>query len=255
MNNALEYIENYFSGNLPEEEKSAFEKRIETDPVFAEEVGFYIASRGNIRQELHRQKKKEFDSWYAELATNPDYAYRPAKQHPLLRQLLPYLAGAVAACCLLVLGWMLWFNNPSPQQLASTYVEQHLSTLAVTMSGEPDSLQRGIAAFNRKDTALAESIFQALANHPTLGWEAIKNLGILYLVTGRYDQALDQFDALSANKNLYANPGPFYKAITLMKRSQGQDREEARALLQQVIERQLPGNQEAVQWIKRWDAS
>jgi tetratricopeptide (TPR) repeat protein len=250
MNNALEYFENYFSGNLPDAEKSAFEKRIETDPVFAEEVGIYIAMRGNIRRELYRQKKKAFDSWYTELAASPEYAYQPAKRPPLLRQLLPYLAGAVAACFLVLLGWMLWFDNPSPQQLASTYVEQHLSTLSVTMSGQADSLQLGIAAFNQKDYASAESIFRSLANHPTLGWEAIKNLGILYLITGQYDKALVRFDALSA-REIYANPGPFYKAVTLMKRSQGQDREEAWVLLQQVIDRQLPGNQEAAQWIKQ----
>jgi hypothetical protein len=251
MNNSLEYIENYFTGNLSETETSAFERRIETDPVFADEVGFYVALRGNIREELHRQKKKEFDSWYTELSSKPQYQYQPPKQHPLLRKVMPYLAGAVSVCLLLFLGWMLLFNNPSPQQLAGAYVEQHLSTLSITMAGQRDSLQLGIEAFNQKDYASAERIFLALAKQEDQASEAVKNLGILYLVTGRYDQALTAFDSLAA-KDLHANPGPFYKAVTLLKRSQGQDREEARVLLQQVIDDQLPGSKEAEQWIKKW---
>lgn len=145
-----------------------------------------------------------------------------------------------------------FFNSPSPQQLASNYVEQNLHTLSITMNGRQDSLQLGIAAFNRKDYAVAEKIFRSLANQNTLAPEAIKNLGILYLVTGKYDKALLEFDSLSAYKNLYANPGPFYKAITLMKRAKGRDQEEAQVILQEIREKQLPGNKEAEQWMKQW---
>lgn len=58
MASTFDYIENYFAGNLPDEEKRTFERKCENDPVFAEEVGFYMALRKNLRKELYNQKKK-----------------------------------------------------------------------------------------------------------------------------------------------------------------------------------------------------
>src|SRR5690606_4073992 len=142
------------------------------------------------------------------------------KRSTILKKLLPYFTLA-AACLLLVQGWMVFFNDPSPRQLASNYIEDNLQNLSIQMDASEDSLQMGIAAFNQQDYSTAENIFQALTNQNNLAPEAIKNLGILYLVTDEYDKAILEFDALSAYTNLRANPGPFYKAVTLMKRNEG----------------------------------
>lgn len=251
MTNSLQYIENYFTGNLSEDEKAAFERKCETDPVFAEEVGFYISVRDNIRRDLYGGKRKEFDELHTQLSSNQEQSFRPGKPHPLLKQLMPYFALS-AACLLLVLGWMVFFNDPSPQQLASNYIEDNLQNLSIPMDDSQDSLQLGIAAFNRQDYSTAENIFRSLAKRDQLAPEAIKNLGILYLVTDEYDKAIQEFDALSAYKNLRANTGPFYKAVTMMKRAAGNDQEEAKKILQRIVEQQLPGNKEAERWIKHF---
>jgi tetratricopeptide (TPR) repeat protein len=245
MTSTLEHIDDYFAGNLSDEEKELFAKKCGTDPAFAQEVGFYISARAAIRSELHAQKKKEFEALYIPLST------RQVNSPGVVRRLTPYITLA-AACFLLFISWLLFLKEPSPQQLASAYVEEHLYTLSVTMGGSQDSLQLGIAAFNRGEYAATEGIFQSLTHQKEVAPEAIKNLGILYLVRGQYDKAIAVFDSLSANQSLYANPGPFYKAVTLLKRSEGRDQAQAKEILQEVIEKRLPGSKEAEEWIKQW---
>ena len=164
-----------------------------------------------------------------------------------MRTLIPY-STAAAACLLIFIGWLYFFSNPSPQHLAEGYINDNLYTLSVTM-GTQDSLQLGIEAYNRQDYLTAEKIFLSLSQKNDQTVEAIKYLGIVYLMTGAYDKAIEKFEALSAYPNLYANAGPFYKAIALMKRSVGNDQEEAKQILRQVIEQQLPGHKEALHWI------
>ena len=159
---------------------------------------------------------------------------------------------AAAASLLIFLSWMLFLRSDSPKQLAEGYVKENLLSLSGTMSEGSDSLQLGIAAYNAKDYDKAEGIFRALSKNKRTAVEATKNLGLTFLVRRQYDDALEQFSALSDNKNLYANPGPFYKAVTLMQRSESGDEEAAKLILQDVVTRQLPGYKVASGWLRRW---
>ncbi len=49
---------------------------------------------------------------------------------------------------------------------------------------------------------------------------------------------------------MFANPGPFYKALVLMKRSEGDDKVAAKKLLKEVTTKDLPGRKEAEVWMK-----
>jgi hypothetical protein len=48
----MEYIDNYFTGPRPEDEKSKFEKRIIEDSEFAEQVAFYISANRAVKSQL-----------------------------------------------------------------------------------------------------------------------------------------------------------------------------------------------------------
>ena len=54
----LEYIDTYFKGELSPEIKKDFEQRIVTDPVFAEEVAFYLSSKQVAATEMRNEKEK-----------------------------------------------------------------------------------------------------------------------------------------------------------------------------------------------------
>lgn len=244
MSETLSYIDNYFNGSLSAAEKSSFENRCASDPEFAKEVAFYIAARDELKAEMADQKKQEFDKLYRNLSASGE---APAGSN--VRRMMPWIVSA-AACLLLFLGYQVFFTGQSPQQMAGRYIDENLATLGVTMGGG-DSLQTGIAAYNNKEYAQAEAIFKSLAQNNSAQHEAIRCLGIVYLVTNRYDEAIQQFDLLAADDRLYANPALFYKAVTLLKRSGEGDRDRAKTLLEEVVSKNLSGSKEAAQWLKK----
>lgn len=246
MTETLDYIERYFRGELSTDERHAFEARCENDPSFARDVSIYIATRGALKEQLIKKKKEDFKVLYDELSSTR----RLAPASPLVR-FLPYVTVA-AACLLLFIGWIAFTAHPSPRKLASLYISDNFATLPITMAAEPDSIQLGVALFNKGNYAAAEDIFRSLSYQPETAAEATRYLGIVYLVSSRYDLALKEFDTLSEYHDLYVNHGPFYKALTLMQRDAPGDREEAKDILEEVVRKQLPGSKEASDWISRF---
>ena len=158
---------------------------------------------------------------------------------------------SAAACLLIIVAAIFYFTPDSPQRMASQYTEENLLYLSTTMSDGSDSLRLGIAAYNSSDYDRAGQIFESIAER-TGSLEAVKNLGLTYLASGAYDKALQQFEILSDRNDIYVNAGPFYKAITLMMRSAPGDEERAKEILQEVVEKQLPGHKVASGWLDRW---
>jgi len=241
MNNSLHYIDDYFTGALNDDEKKAFEQRCLIDQAFAKEVAGYISIRDGLNVHVQQQKREEFAKLYQELSAAPA---KPTKVISFKR-----IAFFAAACVLLIIGWFAFLKSPDPQKIANKYIAANLTTLGLNM-GEADSLQAGISAYNSKSYPLAERLFMPLTNKPGTAPEAVKYLGLTHLAMKRYDEALRNFDELSAMP-LYTNPGQFYKALTLMVRSQGSDVQQAKEVLQRIINKNLYGNQEARNWLKQ----
>ncbi|MDN3549544.1 hypothetical protein [Mucilaginibacter aquaedulcis] len=239
MNNSLNLIDNYFTGALTDEERKGFEQRCLTDGAFANEVASYISVRDGLNAHLQQQKKEEFARLYEQLSATP----KPAKIVTFKR-----IAFLAAACILLIIGWFAFLQPPTPQKIADKYIASNLNTLGLNM-GSSDSLQAGIAAYNAKSYEKAEDFFAPLTFKPETAPEALKYLGLTHLAVKQYEEALKNFDHLSAMP-LYTNPGQFYKALTLMARSQGSDTKQAKEILQHVINNNLYGSQEARNWIK-----
>ncbi|MEI6948980.1 hypothetical protein V9K67_17470 [Paraflavisolibacter sp. H34] len=253
MDNRSDYMERYFGGRLTEAERAAFEQRCQSDPGFADEVAFYVSARAALKEQLQEQKRQQHRQWYAELSAGQAAAPpREGQELPpagRVRRLPTWLKAAAAACVLLALGWLLFLKPPSAQQLADRYIEEHLQVLGVHM-GAGDSLQTGIAAYNQKNYPEAERVFTALQGHGLYAAEAVKNLGLVYLVTGRYDAAVRQFDVLTGFTDLRVNEGYFYKAVALIKRDREGDRLQAKALLEKVKRQGQFGSEQAEQWLQ-----
>jgi tetratricopeptide (TPR) repeat protein len=240
MNNSFDYIDDYFSALLSDEEKKVFEQRCLSDNAFAEEVAAYISLRDGLKDQLNQQKKDEFTELYHQLS---------ADQKKVRRINLRPLAYLAAASVLLFIGWFLFFREPGPKKLADQYAAANLNTLGLNM-GSSDNLQAGITAYNAKQYAQAEDLFQSASERQRSDFKAIEYLGLTHLAMKHYEQALKDFDRLSA-MSLYSNPGLFYKALTLMERSEGTDLENAKKILQEVINKNLYGNKEARTWITK----
>jgi len=239
VSSTFEYIEDYFTGRLGEEEKKSFEQKCVDDVTFADDVAFYIAKRQMIRDELLRQK---IPVW-----TEGDKTQR--RQARILRW--PVYAAAAALLVAIALIYLL--NSPSsPHQLADTWMENNYTRLSQTMNASTDSLQQGIIAYNSNDYNKALTLFEGLYRSDPRNNDALKYAGIVYLRTQHYDKALERFEQLASAKGLLSNPGTFLQAVTLLERDAPGDRQRAQQLLQSVVQQQLAGAKEAGEWLKKF---
>jgi tetratricopeptide (TPR) repeat protein len=250
MNDLMPYIASYFEGSLTGEERGVFEERCVADPEFAREVAAYIVMRDSLKQALAEEKRTEFAGLYEEMKGSKQENAERSRPYYLFKNFLWY---AAAACIGLIATWLIFFRSPEPEDLAQEYVAANFSTLSTTMGGaaaDKADMQQGIAAFNAKQYKKALQVFQTLSGDSAARPEAVKNLGITYLVTGDYSNAIIQFDVL-AKMNLYVNPGLFYKALVLMKRGQDGDRVMAKKCLKQVADQDLSGSRAAKIWLEK----
>jgi hypothetical protein len=231
MTEILEKIEAYFTGQLSEDEHLAFEKQLLTDKNLADNVAFYLQTKQIAKEEAQTKRKAEFE------------AIRKAQkpQTPIRNLYVRY--ASIAASLVLLVGASWWFFSPKTdsQALASAYIQQNLMNISVTMGGDKDALQNGIGLFNEGKLSASQAIFEQLSNNT----EAQKMAGIIALRTGNYDKAILNFRNIAKQKELYANPGVFLEAITLLKRNKENDAEQAKVLFRKVIEQQLEGAKEA----------
>lgn len=238
------YIAAYFEDTLPDEARAGFEERCLSDPLFAREVADYVMMRDALREELYQQKRERFAGLYQEMQVGT------ARKQPYF-QFKNLVGYAAAACIALIAAWLIFFGNKQPGDLANAYAATHFKQLGVTMgAGEQEKMQQGIAAFNKGRYTEAAHIFKTLSKDSSLKAEAVKNLGIAQLMAGDATGAIASFDAL-AGMDLFTNPGLFYKAIALMKRSGPADTAAARKCLMEVVEKNLPGKSDAEDWLKK----
>ncbi|HSZ87068.1 MAG TPA: tetratricopeptide repeat protein [Puia sp.] len=239
----LDYIESYFKNELPAEEKTQFEQKIINDKNFAEEVAFYCSATQIIKNELNADKKNRFKEIYQQKNI-------PHQSKGIVRKIWTFSAAA-AAIIAIVFGWHFFAKPVSTQQLADEYIKQHFQTLGVSMSSRQDSIETGKSLYN--DGKLPEALqqFEKSINTNGESFEAKEYAGIVSLKLKNYDKALAYFSQIE-NDTVFSNPSKMYKAITLMERNNAGDKEQAKELLQQIIQNNLDEKETAEQWLKKW---
>lgn len=238
----MEYIDDYFNHPATVEEKQQFEQRIIHDAPFAEDVAFYISTHHVIKEQLQIQQKERFRELYEQQKT-VQLPKRPVKK------MWRYV---VAACTVAVvaLSRLIFSSGISPKQLAEEYTQQNWKTLDITMGNGSDSLQSGLALFNAGKYAAALLQFENMAEKDSTNSNAKKYAGIAALRQSQFDKALSYFSALAKDTALHSNPGKFYQAVTLFKRSGPGDIDAAKKLLQEIASNDLEGSKEAKQWLR-----
>ncbi|HTS43514.1 MAG TPA: hypothetical protein VMH01_03900, partial [Puia sp.] len=99
---SLEYIDNYFNGELSADEVRQFEQKIADDPAFAEEVADYLSMLQAATEQLREEKKKGFREIYQQNKPRPTVS--------LVRKLWSSVAVA-ALVAGIFFGWQI-FNKP-----------------------------------------------------------------------------------------------------------------------------------------------
>lgn len=249
MNNDLETIENYLTGQLSADERTQFETTLRTDPAVADALAFYVLAQHTANVDARTRRKAELDA----LRRNP--APQPMTELPTPTRFRSQWAApmrwvaAASVVLLLGLGWLFFQPNDSTMavgDLVDEYAAQNFAQLPVTMDGgAADSLQRGMRLFNEGKLPEAGVMFGDVLTRQPNSDTALKYAGIVAFRRGDYDSAIDRFHRLGQRTDLFSNVGPFYEALSLLKRNRPMDKSQAEKLLQQVINRNLEGKNEA----------
>jgi tetratricopeptide (TPR) repeat protein len=235
----LDYIESYFKNELVTGDAREFEERVESDPVFAEEVAFYLSAQMASREMSQSEKKLRFK----ELYKNSSRTVTP------VRKLVYYLTAA-AAIAGIVFGTNIFIKPVSGQELADRYIKENLQTLGVTMSSHGDSIQTGLRLYNDGKTSEALTIFEKIAESDTSSFDAKKYAGLSALRLKDYTKALSYFEKMEVYTGFYSNPSLLYQALTRMERNQTGDAPKVKELLQKIVNEKQTGSDFAANWLR-----
>jgi tetratricopeptide (TPR) repeat protein len=248
MENA-EYIESYFTGKFPAEQVMEFEKRIESDPAFAEEVVFYLSALTASKELAQTEKKELFRKLYYDKSQEDHIPVRRISAPSQIRKLVYYISAA-AVIIGIIYGTYTFTNTVLPQQLASQYEKEYLQQLDVTMSSRTDSIQTGIRLYNDSNYAAALTHFETIIRSDTSSSDALRFAGCSALKLKQYDLALTFFKKLES-QSLFSNPGALMEALTLMLRNHPGDIVTVKQLLQKIDANNLEGKETAEAWLKK----
>lgn len=240
--NELETIENYVNGLLSPDERTRFEAELTQNPNLAESLTFYLMTQQVARQQALDKRRAEL------AALRPKPSATGDGVRPLWGNAGPFRWLAVAASIVLVCLIGYYALRPKTDTLAeltAAYTKDHFGQLSVTMSGETDGIQQGIALLNDGQVAKADSLFDALVRTQPNRNDVLMYAGIAAFRQGKYDRAIDRFHRLGQLPALYANPGLYYEALTRLQRNLPDDKSRAKRLLQQVVRQNLAGAKEA----------
>ena len=231
----LEQIERYLNLEMSFFERQAFENQLLTDKELASEFAFYLQTKAANNEIAREKRKNEFQELRKEISNRSSGNLKP----------MIWLSGLAASIVMIVGFW--WFSRTpdvSEDVLAETYIQEHFQNLPVKMDGNTDSLQMGLRHFNEQKLSEAQAVFENILERKNNDSEATKYAGITALRLKNYDKAIQYFKVLSSQKDLFANSGKFYQAIALLKQSPT-NKKEAEVLLQEVVDGNLEGQQEA----------
>ncbi|MBX3254601.1 MAG: tetratricopeptide repeat protein [Chitinophagaceae bacterium] len=249
-------IENYLGGDMTEEEKQRFEAELLSNAELRTLFEIYDAINTEMQ---HAQKYSEQENALRKTLEGLNTAYfssagsvAPVVAIHKSRSYLKIALSVAAGVLLIFSAYLMFINNGDATKLAGRYVNEELSHLSQTMDGAKDSLQQGIAAYNKKEYTKAIELFEAVYKAHPDNSDALRYAGTAYLVTKQYNKAIEYFDELAAKKELFSNNGLFLKSVTLLQRNQQGDKEQAKQLLEKVIEEKAEGAKEAALWLKEW---
>jgi tetratricopeptide (TPR) repeat protein len=234
---SLEYIDDFFKGNFASEEAKLFEERIQQDPVFAQEVAFYILASATVKGDHAEERKTSFRQIYQESGIPVE-----SKKRKVVRFWPAWIAAA--AVLAIIACWYLIFSPVNPSKLADQYIKQSLTQLSVKM-GSIDSMQIGLNLFNQGKYPAAQQQFESILRSDSSNATAILNAGIVSLKMNNYDKALLYFRKLEIRTDLQVNPALFFEALSLMMRNQTGDITQAKQILQEIVQKDLDKREDA----------
>jgi tetratricopeptide (TPR) repeat protein len=203
-------LDQYLQGELPDDQKAAFEQQLQTDEALAAEL--------ELRQQMHTYLRTQAQQPGLEAAMeNLGSTYfsteeEGAKIVPIGRRRLYLVLGIAAAIALLLLIW----NPFGPGNLYKAYAEH--PPLALVEKGDAQALaQQAEVAYREEDFAKAYKLLNELTDLSSANVQLQLALGISALETGRITKARQLFEELAEGNSALRNYGRWYLALSYLK--------------------------------------
>ena len=201
-----ELLKRYYLGQLPEAERAAFEKRLETDAAFAAEVTAWATIYKGIQAEGDRRLDEQLRVIGTKLIQAETAELTPSAVHVAQKQRfqIPRWAYAVAAVLLLLLvAWPIYQNlQPATPVYAGNKAifEKHFRLPPAPQVRDAQITTWRVAYQNKDYTAAIADLEKLLAdpNYKNRS-EANLFLGLSHLAAGQGHEALSAFGQVSAD--------------------------------------------------------
>ncbi len=170
----FEKLERYLDGELPEEERKAFETQLQTDEKLKEELAFHQMARQAVEVNIENELRAELNTWKAKEQNNGMKVVRFRRRA---------LSIAAAVLLLVVAGWLVLFRGNSTEQLFNqqfTAFEDNISTqidleLSEAGFGKEDGylavLEDAMQAYNQKNYEKAIPLFEEFNEKGAENWK------------------------------------------------------------------------------------
>lgn len=215
-----ETIGRYVAGELSEDERKAFEKKMQADPVLHEKVQLFSAASHSLSVKLSgEQQETKLKETLSRLGTE----YIIANENKPIK----WYALSAAACIALVMAFY-FYTSPKPR-----YEEYaNFEPMAIAERGVSDSIViLAEKTFNAKKYEEAIQAIDRILQEEPGNTELKIYKGIALLQTDRFNEANVLFDSIRATPTVYQNQALWLRALSALKEK---EYDVCRTLLQEI---------------------
>jgi tetratricopeptide (TPR) repeat protein len=206
-------IARYAEGELPAEERQAFEQALAADNNLQQQLALYREVHASLQQ--HFTTDAQQDQLKGTLL-DMRKEFFPAAAKPAkivsINRTLRYAVGIAAIFIITLFIWQPW--QPS---LFARYAETNMVNPAERGNDTDTLLQQAAVAFNQKEFAKAARLLEPVVRQDSTNSFANFYYGVVLLQTQQPVKARDYFTNLFAGESVFKYEAAFYNALTYLK--------------------------------------
>jgi tetratricopeptide (TPR) repeat protein len=215
--NLYETFEAYLNGDLSNEEKNSFERKLVEDKEALEKFNLYKENSAFLKVTLSKEKQDFLANLHTARKANT------SANKPKVLAMWPKVISMAAVITLSVMSWY-FYNHFNPQYSDyATHQDIHL----IERGTSNLDLAQAEKLFNEKKYKEAIPYFEKIKNLNSA--EANIGLAVCYLETNNLDAAIKTLEVEAKKEGLYQDKAYWYLGLTYLK--QNQPTEARKALL------------------------
>lgn len=218
-----EDIERFLSGEMPADERAAFEKELQTDQVLREETEHYASTMESLRRTLHsseeerslrgklEQRRGHYFSGEEHFPEEEHFPGEAKKREPKIR-VLPLMRWAAAAAVLAVVWiWSPWNNDPL-REYGSITMPSPVERGADSAGGLSDA----VSLFNDQEYEQALPLLQEELRGQPGDMYLLFFRGVTLLHTGKTEPARADLRKVFESKSIYRFDAAYFIGLSYL---------------------------------------